>query len=342
MSVSNATVLPRSSAAPSVARAFPNIALMKYWGKADDGLHIPTTSSISITLDTCPTTTSVALARSADNDEVFFGEHRADPSFTTRVTAFLQLIRNAAGDDRRACVRTRNEIPTAAGLASSASGFAALAVAAADAYGLQMTPRELSRLARRGSGSAARSLVDRFAIWHRGDDDESSYAEPLRWPSLDLAIVIVGVDLGPKAVASGAAMQHTMRSSPFYWPWVEQSHLDLDEMLVAGDSGDVAAVGEIAERNALAMHATMLGARPPIRYMSSGTLEVLDHVRELRAHGTPAHCTMDAGPNVKVICSSTERERIADSVRARWPHYFCATAVPGLGAALVPAKEAST
>lgn len=319
----------------SVARAFPNIALMKYWGKADDNLHLPTTSSVSITLDICPTTTSVSLINGVSScDAVFLGQERADTGFTTRVSNFLHVVRNMAADDRHAEVRTSNQIPTAAGLASSAAGFAALATAAADAYGLKLSRRDLSRLARRGSGSAARSVMDGFAIWHLGDD-ESSYAEPLPWQALDLALVIVGVDIRRKSLPSSAAMRRTMLTSPFYWPWVDQSHKDLTEMLTAGAHGDMAAVGSIAERNALAMHATMLGADPPVRYMSASTIEILDHVLELRAHGVQAYCTMDAGPNVKILCSKADSGHIAEGVRERWPHYFCVTAAQGAGAALI-------
>lgn len=323
------------------ALAYPNIALIKYWGKADDALHIPTTSSISLTLDTCPTTTSVALSDETHTDEVFYGEHVADPQFASRVSTFLQLVRDIAGDHRPAVVHTHNDIPTAAGLASSASGFAALTVAACSAYGLRLSPTELSRLARRGSGSAARSTMSGFAIWHRGQDDQTSYAEPLMWPGLDASIVVVGVDLGPKPIPSRTAMHRTMNTSPFYWPWVEQSHHDLDAMLTAGNAGDLATVGEIAERNALAMHATMLGARPPVRYFTPATVEILDYVRQLRASGTLAYSTMDAGPNVKIICSTTDSEEIAADIRARWPHHFCTTATPGPAAQLLAAGDSS-
>lgn len=335
MSNSDATVLTEVRTTCSVARAFPNIALMKYWGKSDNDLHIPTTSSVSLTLDICPTTTSVAVGKPGTEDQVFFGPRPADAGFASRVSAFLGLVRALADDNRPAVVRTTNEIPTAAGLASSAAGFAALTTAAADAYGLRWSQKNLSKLARRGSGSATRSMMRGFSIWHRGEDDDGSYAEALPWSTLDLALVIVGVDIGRKSQPSGAAMRQTMLTSPFYWPWVRQSHRDLELMLAAGSRGDTEAIGAISERNALGMHATMLGADPPIRYMAPGSVEILDHVRQLRAEGMSAYCTMDAGPNVKIICRASDRERIADGVRERWPHYLCMTATAGPAAALI-------
>ncbi len=288
-----------------------------------------------MTRDICPTTTSVAVSEYGTEDQVFFGQRHADAGFTSRVTTFLSFVRALADDDRPAVVRTTNEIPTAAGLASSAAGFAALATAAANAYGLGWSPKDLSRLARRGSGSASRSIMPGFSIWHRGDDDDGSYAEPLPWQTLDLALVVVGVDVGRKSQPSGSAMRQTMLTSAFYWPWVRRSHQDLELMFAAGLRGDTDAVGEIAERNALGMHATMLGAHPHVRYMAPGTVEILNHVRQLRADGVSAYCTMDAGPNVKILCRATERQCIADEVRQRWPRYLCLTAAAGPAAAVV-------
>ncbi len=340
------TTLPRprrpATAGSSVAVAHPNIALIKYWGKRDERLILPRTDSLSMTLDIFPTTTRVRLAPEAAHDQVTLGGEPVEGEALRRVAAFLELVRDAAGLSQRAVVETANTVPTGAGLASSASGFAALAVAAADAYGLDLDATALSRLARRGSGSASRSIFGGFAIWHAGrltgtpeQADLSSYAEPVPTARVDLALVIAVVNAGPKPVSSREAMRRTVDTSPLYAPWAASSKGDLADMRKALSGGDLAAVGEIAERNALGMHATMLAARPAVRYMSSATLAVLDSVLQLRKDGVPAYATMDAGPNVKVLCHRAETDRVAAAVRAAAPGTSVHIAGPGQGARLL-------
>lgn len=310
------------------ATAYPNIALIKYWGKRDEALHLPLTTSLSLTLDVFATVTTVTVADELPADDITLGHPRQTPpaqvpppapapaAFAAKVSAFLDVVRELAGDRRPARVVTVNTGPTGAGLASSASGFAALAMAAAAAYGLDLDQRELSRLARRGSGSASRSIYGGFAQWHRGTGrgaagDRSSYAEPVDAPLLDPALVVAMVDDREKAVSSRVAMRRTVDTSPFFHPWVRSSAYDLREMLAALAAGDLPAVGEIAERNALGMHATMLGARPAVRYFAPGSMRVLDRVLDLRADGIAAYATMDAGPNVKVLCDRRDSAVVA-------------------------------
>jgi diphosphomevalonate decarboxylase len=316
----------------ATATAHPNIALVKYWGKRDERLVLPRSSSLSMTLDVFPTTTTVRLAPAEGTDVVTLGGEPADGEPRRRVVAFLDLVRELAGRTEFAVVDTRNTVPTGAGLASSASGFAALAMAAAAAYGLDLDATALSRLARRGSGSAARSIFGGFAMWHAGDD-LGSYAEPVAGAGLDPALVVALVDTGPKAVSSRTAMRRTVDTSPLYPAWVDSSGADLRDMTVALRRGDLDAVGEIAERNALGMHATMLAARPAVRYLSPASVEVLDGVLRLRRDGVSAYATMDAGPNVKVLCHRTDADRVAEAVGAAGG---CPTAVarPGPGAHL--------
>jgi diphosphomevalonate decarboxylase len=336
-------VRPREqSAGRATAVAHPNIALIKYWGKRDEQLFLPRTDSLSMTLDIFPTTTSVELAAAdAASDEVTFNGVPATGEALQRISAFLDLVRKRAGAGERAVVNTRNTVPTGAGLASSASGFAALAVAAAAAYGLDYDATALSRLARRGSGSASRSLFGDFVVWHAGlesgtpeEADLSSYAEPVPAADLDPALVIAVVNAGPKAVSSRTAMRRTVDTSPLYEPWAASSMEDLTEMRAALLRGDLEAVGEIAERNALGMHATMLAARPAVRYLSPATLTVLDSVAQLRKDGILAYATMDAGPNVKVLCRRAEAAQVADTVRAAAPDGAVHVSGPGPGARL--------
>ncbi|MFJ4832072.1 diphosphomevalonate decarboxylase [Streptomyces sp. NPDC088747] len=333
----------RSAGATAIAH--PNIALVKYWGKRDEQLMLPRTDSLSMTLDIFPTTTRVRLDADAGSDAVTFNGEAATGEAQRRIVAFLDLVRERAGSSRRAVVDTENTVPTGAGLASSASGFAALAVAAAAAYGLGLDATALSRLARRGSGSASRSLFGGFAVWHAGpaatsgvEADLSSYAEPVAAARLDPALVIAVVNAGPKAVSSRTAMRRTVDTSPLYAPWAASSGDDLTAMRAALVRGDLEAVGEIAERNALGMHATMLAARPAVRYLSPATLTVLDSVLELRRAGIAAYATMDAGPNVKVLCRRGDAERVAHAVRAAAAGGAVHIAGPGPGARLLPGQ----
>ncbi|MGW2047372.1 diphosphomevalonate decarboxylase [Streptomyces sp. NPDC001858] len=331
----------------ATAVAHPNIALIKYWGKRDEHLVLPRVDSLSMTLDVFPTTTRVRLAPEAPHDTVTLDGRPAEGEALRRVVAFLDLVRERAGSAARAVVDSENTVPTGAGLASSASGFAALALAASAGYGLDLDATALSRLARRGSGSASRSVFGGFAVWHAGPDraaaaeaDRGSHAEPVPVGDLDPALVVAVVDAGPKTVSSRTAMRRTVDTSPLYEPWAVSSADDLTEMRAALLAGDLEAVGEIAERNALGMHATMLAARPAVRYLSPATLTVLDTVLGLRRDGVPAYATMDAGPNVKVLCRRADADRVAETVREAVreavPDGAVLVAGPGPGARLLP------
>lgn len=292
-----------------IARAFPNMALVKYWGKRDEAMMLPAAGSISMTFDTYATTTRVELDEAAGADTVELNGQVASGDAAARVTKFLDIVREMAGVDTRAHTVTVNEAPTAAGLASSASGFSALAVAASRAYGLHLDEASLSRLARRGSGSAARSVVDGMAIWHAGDTDAESFAEPIDAP--DMRLVIVTVDAAKKAVSSREAMRRTAATSPFYREWVTCTEETLERMIAACSGGGLDEIGRIAETHALRMHAVIQSCDPPIRYLSPRSHEIFDAVAALREAGTTAWATADAGPNVAVLTSPAEAEQVA-------------------------------
>ncbi len=313
----------------AVATANANIALIKYWGKRDERLILPYTSSLSLTLSDLYTQTAVNFSDDFSEDSVTLDGENLLPSATTfrRVIAMLDLVREKAGISTKARVVSRNHVPTAAGLASSASGFAALCASAAYAAGLKLTPRELSRLARRGSGSACRSIFGGLVIWHAGEDDETSYAEPIADAgnpanasapkNLNLAMIVVTLDERKKPISSREAMRRTVETSPAYMPWVEQSKLDLSEALEAIRAADIAQLGEVVERNALGMHETMHKAAPPVNYFTDKTYTVLRAVRAMRECGWPVWATMDAGPNVKVLTDGDCAERAAEELRGR-------------------------
>jgi diphosphomevalonate decarboxylase len=297
------------------ARARANIALVKYWGKRDAALNLPAAGSLSLTLDALVTETRVDFDPALPADELSLD---GAPAPASRVSPFLDLVRARAGVATRARVVTRNEFPTASGLASSASGFAALAVAAARAARLELSPRELSILARQGSGSAARSIFGGFARMHAADTSDAAFAEPVASPLARGARMVIAIVGGgaPKTHGSRDAMDHCAATSPLYGAWLAQVPRDLAAAERALAAGDLPALGELAEANALAMHATAIASRPAIVYWQPATLALLADVRELRSRGVGAWATMDAGPHVKVLCDASDAETVAQAVRA--------------------------
>ncbi len=300
------------------ARARANFALVKYWGKADARLNVPAVGSISITLDALWSDTDVEFdARLTADELVLDGQRRADQ--LAKVSACLDLLRERAGVAWRARVVSANNFPTGAGLASSASGFAALVKAAAAALDLTLSPRELSVLARRGSGSAARSVFGGFVEMHAGraPDGADSFAEPLlerdAWP-LEVAIAITATL--EKEIGSRSGMERSADSSPYYSAWVATQDADLKAARAAIRARDFAALAEVAERNCLKMHAAALAATPPLLYWNGATVECVHAIRRLRASGEPVFFTIDAGPQVKAICLPEARSRVATELRA--------------------------
>jgi diphosphomevalonate decarboxylase len=314
-----------SAVATATARACANIALVKYWGKRDARLNLPAAGSLSLTLDALVTTTEVTFDAALAADELILDGSPARPGELARTTEFLELVRDAARISRRARVVSKNEFPTASGLASSASGYAALAVAAiaaAEATGGRggLSARELSILARRGSGSAARSVFGGFVRMHAGraDDGLDAFAEPLASPlARDVRMVIAIVGGGAaKSHGSRDAMDHTAATSPLYRAWLELVPRDLAAAEAALAAGDLEQLGALAEANALAMHASAIAARPAVIYWQPATLAALAAVRALRAAGHPAWATMDAGPHVKVLTTAGHAAAIAEAMRA--------------------------
>jgi len=275
-----------------------NIALCKYWGKRDAELNLPVNSSLSISLGKLGTRTVVKFAKSADR--IFLNGKTAPKNFAVRLTDYLNLFRK---EGQFFEVRTKNNIPTAAGLASSASGFAALIQALNELMGWKLSKRELSMLARIGSGSAARSLYDGFSVWHAGQrpDGMDSYAETVdgAWP--DLRVGILEVSARRKKTGSTEGMNRTRETSELYEAWPAQAACDFDELRAAIVAKDFSMLGKTAENNALAMHATMLAAWPPLCYWKPQSVSLMQKVWEVREYGFELYFTMDAGPNLKLL-----------------------------------------
>lgn len=303
----------------ATARACANIALVKYWGKRDGQLNLPAAGSLSLTLAALVTETTVAFDPALEVDELSLDGEPARPKDTARISSFLDLVRAEAKLTTRARITTANHFPTASGLASSASGFAALAVAASTAAGLTSSPRALSILARRGSGSAARSLYGGFVRMHAGHtaDGTDAFAEPITSRLLDRVRMVIAVVGGgaPKTHGSRDAMDHTAHTSPLYKAWLDLVPHDLAAAEGALAAGDLAALGAITEGNALAMHASAMAARPAVIYWQPTTLALLAEVRALRGRGLSAWATMDAGPHVKVLTSIEHADAVAAALR---------------------------
>jgi diphosphomevalonate decarboxylase len=277
-----------------------NIALCKYWGKRNEELNLPVTSSLSVSLGSLGTNTTI---QPAERDAILFNGDRLpeDHPIARRLLNYVRLLRGGAPS----CVSvvTRNSIPTGAGLASSASGFAALVKALDQACGWELAGRELSILARLGSGSATRSIFSGFVEWQRGtrDDGMDCYAEALgnEWPALRMGILAVSVE--QKRIGSTAGMKQTTAASPLYQAWPGKVAEDLPGLRTAIEKKDFQRLGETAESNALAMHATMISARPPVLYWHPESVGWMHRIWDARRDGLPAYFTMDAGPNIKLI-----------------------------------------
>lgn len=288
-----------------------NIALCKYWGKRDTSFNLPMNSSLSVSLDYLGTHTRVTPI-DGSADEVWLNGQQLLPSarFSEKISAFIDLIRGDQPLHFR--IETRNNIPTAAGLASSASGFAALTRALDDALQLNLEPAHLSVLARLGSGSACRSLFDGFVEWRMGtrEDGLDSHGVPLEaeWPGL--CIGLAKVDTGEKAVDSRSGMQRTVETAPLYQSWPRQAAADLERLHRAIEQRDFAALGQTAEQNALSMHATMIASWPPLLYWQPESVAAMQKVWQLRREGLEVYFTMDAGPNLKLLFEQRNRDEV--------------------------------
>lgn len=300
------------------ARANSNIALIKYWGKEDEKLAIPMNSSLSITLDCFYTDTEVLFDKNLKEDVFYLDGKVQSGNSLNRVSKFVDLFRRESGILDRVIVKSYNHVPTAAGLASSASGFAALGAALNVASGLNFDKKTLSTYIRQGSGSATRSVYGGFVQWEKGHSNETSYAFKVDDGDWDVGMIIVVVNDKKKKISSTLGMKSTVETSPFYSGWVKNAKTDIEDIKIAIKNRDIDEVGKITERNALMMHGTMLGARPPILYWQKETMEAMEIVRGLRDMGVSCYFTMDAGPNVKILCKKSQIDLIVDRLKDRF------------------------
>jgi len=295
--------LPEKTAPGVEAEAFApsNIALCKYWGKREVELNLPINASLSISLGQLGSRTRIIPADA--EDQVFLnGEPQAvDSAFARKVIAFIDLFRRDLKQAVR--VETVNNIPTAAGLASSASGFAALTLAINKFYQLNLDDKVLSAFARIGSGSASRSIYQGFVQWDKGEQldgmDSCAHVLPQQWPGFRIGLLKVAT--GEKKVDSRSGMQRTVESAPLYQSWPQQAENDIETIRQAIQAQDITLLGQTAEQNALSMHATMIASWPPLLYWQPESVAAMQRVWDLRASGVEVYLTMDAGPNLKLL-----------------------------------------
>lgn len=314
-----------------------NIAFIKYWGNRDHKLRLPLTSSISMNLDGLHTRTTVTFDSSYTTDVIVLGGDVQSPEASQRVSDHLDRIRALAETKAFARVESQNNFPSGTGIASSASGFAALTLAACAAAGLQLSERELSILARQGSGSASRSIPNGYVEWQRGNnlDGSDSFAYSIAAPDhWALADCIAIVSYAHKEIGStdGHALAAT---SPLQQARIDDTPRRLHTCRAALLARDFSQFAETIEEDSTLMHTIMMTSRPPLYYWLPPTLAILESVRQWRAEGLPVCATIDAGPNVHIITLAEHKNEVANRLQTLPGVQTVLTATPGGPAVLI-------
>jgi len=298
----------------ATATAPSNIAFIKYWGCRDQELHLPENSSLSMNLSGLFTTTAVEFSPSFKEDHVEIDGIR-DKTEEGRTIKHLDRVRKMAGIDTKARVISNNNFPLGTGLSSSASGFAALSVAAAKAAGLDLSERELSILARQGSGSACRSIPDGFVEWSKGEDSGSSYAVSLYpadwWDIIDIVAVVSDEKKGVSSLGG-----HKLAgSSPFFQPRLSRIENKLNLVKKSLSERSFPDLGELVEGEALELHAIMLTSSPSLIYWTPGTLSLMKLVKKARGDGLPIYFTLNTGQNIHLICKKEDCDKAVGLIK---------------------------
>lgn len=299
----------------ATAIAHANIALIKYWGKKDPKLNLPENSSLAVNLSNLTSTTTVAFSDDFDEDSFSINATRENIEIE-RLIAHINLIRDLASTKQKVKVVSENNFPTATGLASSASGFAALTLAAIAALGLKLSEKELSLLARRGAGSACRSIPDGFTEWVAGTSDKTSYAQTVfdanHW---NIAILAVIVNQEKKVVSN--TVGHTLaQTSPFYQTRLLRVPKKIKAMKQAIEDKNFALFGKILEADAIELHVITLTSDPAIIYWDPATIRIMKLCQTLRQQGLPVYFTFDAGPQPVLFCLQKDAKKLETIIRS--------------------------
>jgi len=301
----------------ATARAHANIAVAKYWGKRNAALNLPFVDSVAFNVDALTTETTAAWVSQGEQDTLTINDCPVPPHRMTRMVRILDEIRRLRGWSKRCVLRSHNTFPYASGLASSASGSAACALAAATAAGLDLTQKQLSCLARLGSGSAARSIPPGWTRWYAGqtDDGSDSYAvsiaQPEHWP---LHVFVVQVSNTPKTVSSSDGMRLS-QSSPFWKAYLEAASHAADHAQNVILNRDFRALTEIMHESAMQLHALTMSCKPPLCYFAPQSIEVLQYALR-QCQSVPVCCTLDAGANVVVLCEASAASLVKNDITA--------------------------
>ena len=296
------------------AEAHPNVALVKYWGKRPSRGNLPAMGSLSLTLGFLATRTTVRFGGGEGEDALILNG-RGNATDLKRVQDCLAPLRRRATATGPARVESRNDFPTGAGLASSASGMAALALAGASALGLADDQALVGRAAMEGSGSAPRSLYGGIVLLSMdpaGAWSCRSLLAPEEWP---LKVVVAVTQAGPKQTDSRSGMELTRRTSPFYKAWLQSQSTDLEDAQSAVRQRDFGRLAELSQSNCLKMHAAAMGASPPLLYFNGATVECMHRVAALARDGAAVFFTVDAGPQVKAVCLPESLDDVLDALR---------------------------
>jgi len=293
----------------ATAVAPSNIAFIKYWGKRDEDLRIPLNSSISMNLSNLTTETTVEFSEKFEKDEVLI-DGIFDIQVAKRVVGHLDRVRKLAGIKSRAKVISKNNFPASTGLSSSASGFAALTLAATAACGLQLSEKELSILARKGSGSACRSIPDGFVEWIAGNSDETSYAKsifPVNW--WDIVDIVCILSCKPKEIPTSIGQRY-VSTSPFMITRLKKinNKIKLVKKYIA--NRDFTRFGEIVEHEALELHAIMMTSYPSLIYLYPESINLINSIYRLREEGLECYFTINTGHNLHIICLRKDIEKV--------------------------------
>ena len=297
---------------PVTVRSYANIAIIKYWGKKAEKEMVPATSSISLTLENMYTETTLSpLPADARADEFYINGQLQNEAEHVKMSKIIDRYRPEGASFVR--IDTKNNMPTAAGLSSSSSGLSALVKACNAFFQLGLNRRELALEAKFASGSSSRSFYGPLAAW----DKDSGEIYPVE-TDLKLAMIMLVLEDQKKPISSRDGMKLCVETSTTFDEWIRQSEQDYKDMLVYLKENDFKKVGELTEKNALAMHATTKTATPSFSYLTDASYEAMDFVRQLREQGESCYFTMDAGPNVKVLCLEEDLEHLSELLGQRY------------------------
>ena len=297
----------------SIVKSYANIAIIKYWGKKDPIKMIPATSSISLTLENLFTETEISFITREEaiektgqaSDLLYINGELQNEEQIKKITKVINLFR----DDRNQLVKidTTNNMPTEAGLSSSSSGLSAAIKACNRLFDKNLSREELAQISKFASGSSSRSFFGPVGMWDKNTGEVSEVKTDLK-----LAMIVLVLNEEKKIISSRKGMALCMETSTSFDEWIRQSEIDFENMKRYLSEGDFSKVGELTEENALRMHETTKNANPPFTYLTEKSFEAMEYVKELRKQGEKCYFTMDAGPNVKVLCLEEDFEKLKD------------------------------